>query len=152
MSILEVSKCKNSYITSILEKKRCADDLTTLLTFSIFFLLTLVTLTCFFSRLFFKLVNNIFLKFVIEWNKKVEKKNETRQKKVEKSKINYEFCMALIGRLGISRYLCNLISLLETENIRKHYDHNRERDKFAYLTMQLFCALCTCVFHWCTFL
>ena len=30
MSILDVSKCKNSYITSILDKKSCVDDITTL--------------------------------------------------------------------------------------------------------------------------
>ena len=85
-----------------------------------------------------------------------EKKPKRDKKRSRKAKsitnfawhFNHEFCMALIGRLGISRCLCNPISLLETENIiSKHYDHNRERDKFAYLTMQLFCALCTCVFH-----
>ena len=107
----------------------------------------------FLSTFFFKLVNNIFLNFVIERNQKVEKKNQNSpKKKVKKSKINHKFCITLIGRLGISRYLCNPISLSETENISKHYDHNRERHKFAYLKMQLFYALCTCVFHWGTFL
>ena len=47
MSVLDVSKCKNSYITSILDNKKSFDDrnLKTLLTFSITFLLTLVGLT-----------------------------------------------------------------------------------------------------------
>ena len=45
MSMLDVGKCKNSYIASILDKKKCVDDLKTQLTFSIFFLLTLVRLT-----------------------------------------------------------------------------------------------------------
>ena len=40
MSILDVSKCKNSYITSILNKK-CVDDLKTPLAFSYIFVANL---------------------------------------------------------------------------------------------------------------
>ena len=91
--------------------------------------------------------------FSTSWSRRSRKKPKRDKKRSRKAKsitnfawhFNHEFCMALIGRLGISRCLCNPISLLETENIiSKHYDHNRERDRFAYLTMQLFCALCTC--------
>ena len=94
-----------------------------------------------FRLFFFQFVTNIFLK-----------KRSRKAKSITNFAwhFNHEFCMALIGRLGISRCLCNPIFLLETENISKHYDHNRERDKFAYLTMQTFCALC--IFHRCTFL
>ena len=103
MSVLDVSKCKNSYMTSILDNKKSFDDrnLKTLLTFSITFLLTLVGLTTETSRL-----NHFLISFL----------NEILTKTV---KVQFLFFLILVKLL---KKLC-IITSIDIWNILRYSIH-----------------------------